>query len=266
MQEESLTPDSGTVEGVASTVLSEMQHTRLLWVKEGLKESWSMAATIFLNTSGSYVVERGKKLDQLEVYGPAVLLTPSQTGDLGKTLEPKQPQYATCRPLLHCRICSPAVSLGVNILAVAKYAAETGNGKTALDDVDQCLRALEELDSLFLRAIFIDESGRRPLIMVSATGTFLEDIPNQDEEIDVDVDVDVDQSLPNAPLDRGLGNSDDCEIEAVLDTVTDVLRYLYMKATKRLMEDYHWRSFIAYKPEKKFWLLEMIIDDGGCSV
>ncbi|KAJ4962359.1 hypothetical protein NE237_022298 [Protea cynaroides] len=43
MQEEGHTPDSCTVVGVASAVSFEMQHTRLLWVKEGLKESWTMA-------------------------------------------------------------------------------------------------------------------------------------------------------------------------------------------------------------------------------
>ncbi|KAJ4979190.1 hypothetical protein NE237_009970 [Protea cynaroides] len=43
MQEEGLTLDSSIVEGVVSVVSSEMQHTRFLWVREGLKESWSMA-------------------------------------------------------------------------------------------------------------------------------------------------------------------------------------------------------------------------------
>ncbi|KAF9614702.1 hypothetical protein IFM89_019830 [Coptis chinensis] len=46
----------------------------------------------------------------------------------------------------------PAASLRVNIRAVAQYASEYGKGKAATDDVDQCLRALEDLDSLFLRA------------------------------------------------------------------------------------------------------------------
>ncbi|KAJ4933733.1 hypothetical protein NE237_002651 [Protea cynaroides] len=43
MQEEGLTPDSSIAKGIASAVSSEIQHTRLLWVKEGLKASWSMA-------------------------------------------------------------------------------------------------------------------------------------------------------------------------------------------------------------------------------
>ncbi|KAJ4958700.1 hypothetical protein NE237_025811 [Protea cynaroides] len=90
-----------------------------------------------------------KKLDPLEVYVPAVLLTQSQIRDLEKTLESEQPQYAACRSLLRS---GPAASLRVNIRAVAQYASEAGNGKAAFDDVDQCLRALEDLDSLFLRA------------------------------------------------------------------------------------------------------------------
>ncbi|GMP67049.1 hypothetical protein CsSME_00027170 [Camellia sinensis var. sinensis] len=35
---------------------------------------------------------------------------------------------------------------------VAQYASDSGNGKIAGQNVDQCLRALEELDSLFLHA------------------------------------------------------------------------------------------------------------------
>ncbi|XP_042507642.1 uncharacterized protein LOC122083809 [Macadamia integrifolia] len=90
-----------------------------------------------------------KKLDPLEVYVPAVILTQSQIKDLEKTLESEQPQYSTCRSLLRS---GPAASLRVNIRAVAEYASEAGNGKSAFNDVDQCLRALEDLDSLFLRA------------------------------------------------------------------------------------------------------------------
>ncbi|XP_057959857.1 uncharacterized protein LOC131152169 [Malania oleifera] len=90
-----------------------------------------------------------KKLDPLEFYVPAIILTQLQIEDLEKTLEVDQPQYAACRSLLRS---GPAASLRVNIRAVAQYALEGGYGKTAFDYVDQCLRALEELDSLLLRA------------------------------------------------------------------------------------------------------------------
>ncbi|XP_060673013.1 uncharacterized protein LOC107420121 isoform X2 [Ziziphus jujuba] len=90
-----------------------------------------------------------KKLEPLETYVPAVILTQLQIKDLGQTLEDDQPQYASCRSLLRS---GPAASLRVNIRAVAQYASESGNGKTAFNIVDQCLSALEELDSLLLHA------------------------------------------------------------------------------------------------------------------
>ncbi|KDO73626.1 hypothetical protein CISIN_1g026105mg [Citrus sinensis] len=90
-----------------------------------------------------------KKLDPLEVYIPPVILTQLQIKDLEKTLDVDKPEYANCRSLLRS---GPAASLRVNIRAVAQYASDAGNGKMASDDVDQCLRALEDLDSLFLRA------------------------------------------------------------------------------------------------------------------
>ncbi|XP_002281444.2 uncharacterized protein LOC100249293 [Vitis vinifera] len=90
-----------------------------------------------------------KKLDPLDAYVPAIILTQLQIKDLVKTLEVDQPQYAACRSLLRY---GPAASLRVNIRAVAQYASDSGNGKTAFNDVDQCLRALEELDSLLLQA------------------------------------------------------------------------------------------------------------------
>ncbi|GMY29064.1 hypothetical protein FCV25MIE_24306 [Fagus crenata] len=90
-----------------------------------------------------------KKLDPLEVYVPVVILTQFQIKDLEKTLEAEQPQYASCRSLLRS---GPAASLRVNIRAVAQYASDNGDGKTATNNVDQCLRALEDLDNLFLRA------------------------------------------------------------------------------------------------------------------
>ncbi|XP_048444565.1 uncharacterized protein LOC108865563 [Pyrus x bretschneideri] len=75
-----------------------------------------------------------KKLDPLEAYG-----SPE------KSLEGDQPQFATCRSRLRSGLAAS--------LHVAQYASDDdGNGKTASSDVDQCLRALEELDSLLLHA------------------------------------------------------------------------------------------------------------------
>lgn len=90
-----------------------------------------------------------KKLDPLEVYVPAVILTQLQIKDVGKILGSSEPEYATCRSLLRSGLAS---SLRVNIRAVAQYALEDGNGNIAFDNVEQCLRALEELDSSLLRA------------------------------------------------------------------------------------------------------------------
>uniref|UniRef100_A0A7N0VE18 DUF7880 domain-containing protein n=1 Tax=Kalanchoe fedtschenkoi TaxID=63787 RepID=A0A7N0VE18_KALFE len=90
-----------------------------------------------------------KKLDPLEVYVPAVILTEFQIKDLERTLDDDQVQFDACRSLLRS---GPAASLRVNIRAVAQYASDSGNGKAASQDVDNCLRALEDLDNLFLRA------------------------------------------------------------------------------------------------------------------
>ncbi|GER35375.1 calcium-binding EF-hand family protein [Striga asiatica] len=90
-----------------------------------------------------------KKLDPLEAYIPAVILTELQIKELGKYLEVDQPKFADCRSFLRS---GPAASLRINIRAVAQYASDAGNGKSAFDEVDRCLRALEELDSLLLRA------------------------------------------------------------------------------------------------------------------
>ncbi|XP_061374945.1 uncharacterized protein LOC133317134 [Gastrolobium bilobum] len=90
-----------------------------------------------------------KKLDPLEAYVPAVILTEFQIKDLEKTLEGDEPQFSFCRSLLRS---GPAASLRVNIRAVAQYASDSGNGKTAFNNVDDCLRSLEELDSLLLHA------------------------------------------------------------------------------------------------------------------
>ncbi|RZC15185.1 hypothetical protein D0Y65_008868 [Glycine soja] len=90
-----------------------------------------------------------------------------------KTLEGEEPQFTLCRSPSRS---GPAASLRVNIRAslleslyvilqvprlrdtpswaflVVQYAFDSGNGKTAFNDVDECLRSLEELDSLLLHA------------------------------------------------------------------------------------------------------------------
>ncbi|GMI89367.1 hypothetical protein like AT2G26340 [Hibiscus trionum] len=110
-----------------------------------LAPNYAIAAGSFMD---KYV--KKKKLDPLEAYVPAVILTQLQIKDLEKTLEvDDKPEYAACRSLLRS---GPAASLRVNIRAVAQYASDAGNGENAFKDVDQCLRALEELDSLFLHA------------------------------------------------------------------------------------------------------------------
>ncbi|XP_042032155.1 uncharacterized protein LOC121778816 isoform X2 [Salvia splendens] len=78
-----------------------------------------------------------KRLDPLEAYIPAVILTGFQIIELGQYLEDEQPQFLSCRNLLRS---GPASSLRVNIRAVAQYASDAGNGKYAFDEVDQCLR------------------------------------------------------------------------------------------------------------------------------
>ncbi|XP_031496623.2 uncharacterized protein LOC116261858 isoform X2 [Nymphaea colorata] len=97
-----------------------------------------------------------KKLEPLDAYVPAVILSQSQLRDLETSLELDKPKYADCRSLLRS---GPAASLRVNIRVVAQYASEDGKGKTASDSVDQCLRALEDLDSLLLRASRSDPSA-----------------------------------------------------------------------------------------------------------
>ncbi|PWZ55044.1 hypothetical protein Zm00014a_010359 [Zea mays] len=97
-----------------------------------------------------------KKLEPLETYVPAVLLTIDQFVDLEKSLEFEKPRYDESRSLLRS---GPASSLRVNIRAVAQYASSNGQGKAASDAVDECLRALEDLDSLLLHASRNDPSA-----------------------------------------------------------------------------------------------------------
>ncbi|KAL2896861.1 Phosphoribosylformylglycinamidine synthase subunit PurQ [Bienertia sinuspersici] len=145
---------------------------------------------MYLILTGSLYVIR-KKLEPLETYVPAVLLTQLQIKDIElydvafdlclltfkimsssapdkfsrtqtldalgyidylsyeESLEVDQPQYASYRSFLRS---GPAASFRSNVRAVAEYASDGGNVKTAFDDVERCLRALDELDSLLLRA------------------------------------------------------------------------------------------------------------------
>ncbi|GAA0157275.1 hypothetical protein LIER_14580 [Lithospermum erythrorhizon] len=112
----------------------------------------AVAATIF----NKYM--KRKKLDPLESYIPAVILAQLQIQELGELLEADKPVYAACRSLLRS---GPAASLRVNIRAVAQYASDGDDGKSAFTNVDQCLsltychltfRALEDLDSQLLHA------------------------------------------------------------------------------------------------------------------
>ncbi|KAL1337717.1 hypothetical protein AAHE18_10G158600 [Arachis hypogaea] len=116
--------------------------------------SISVALSSFLLTFSNGALAEGnifdkyvkrKKLDPLETYVPAVILTRFQIKDL----EGDEPQFGLCRSLLRS---GPAASLRVNIRAMAQYAFDSGNGKTAFNNVDECLRSLEELDSLLLHA------------------------------------------------------------------------------------------------------------------
>ncbi|KAG9458085.1 hypothetical protein H6P81_002593 [Aristolochia fimbriata] len=123
-----------------------------------------------------------KKLDPLEAYVPVVLLSQSQFKDLGITLEEDQPKFADCRSLLRS---GPASSLRTNIRAVAQYASDDGKGKTAFDAVDQCLRALEDLDSLLLRAsrkdsgATVESMKTKVTVAVSALDSLLQTVPSE---------------------------------------------------------------------------------------
>lgn len=122
-----------------------------------------------------------KKLEPLESYVPAVILTQLQIKDLEKSLEIDQPQYAACRSLLRS---GPAASFRTNIRAVAQYASDGGSGNTAFNDVDQCLRALEDLDSLLLRASRKDAGASVELmkskisVAVNSLDSLLQTIPS----------------------------------------------------------------------------------------
>ncbi|KAJ0988469.1 hypothetical protein J5N97_006825 [Dioscorea zingiberensis] len=154
------------------------------------RRSVSIAA-LFLSTFPSRAASAGspfdkyvkrKKLEPLETYVPAVLLTQDQFKDLEKYLEMEQPKYDISRSLLRS---GPAASLRVNIRAVAQYADDDGKGKLASNAVDQCLRALEDLDSLFLHASRNDptasvESMKSKInIALGALDSLLETVPSE---------------------------------------------------------------------------------------
>ncbi|KAI4316470.1 hypothetical protein L6164_024448 [Bauhinia variegata] len=121
---------------------------RLLSISLALSHLFFIPNSVTAGSPFDKYVKR-KKLEPLEVYIPAVILAQLQFKDLDKTLDGDEPQFASCRSLLRA---GPAASLRINIRAVAQYASDSGNGKTASSDVDQCLRALEELDTLLLHA------------------------------------------------------------------------------------------------------------------
>ncbi|KAH9615606.1 hypothetical protein KSS87_013144 [Heliosperma pusillum] len=122
-----------------------------------------------------------KKLEPLETYVPAVILTQLQFKDIEKSLEVDQPQYAAYRSALRS---GPSASFRSNIRAVAQYASDGGNGKTASDDVERCLSALDELDSLFLRASRNNPAASAKLmkekigVAVNALDSLLQTVPS----------------------------------------------------------------------------------------
>ncbi|KFK32515.1 hypothetical protein AALP_AA6G252700 [Arabis alpina] len=128
-----------------------------------------------------------KKLDPLDAYVPPVILAQLQIQDLEQFLNVEKPEFLACRSLLRS---GPASSLRVNIRAVAQYALDASDSNTASDDVDRCLRALEELDSLFLRASRKDSNATVEL-MKSQLGTALNALDS------------ILQTVPSQVLDKG---------------------------------------------------------------
>ncbi|KMT17854.1 hypothetical protein BVRB_2g033870 [Beta vulgaris subsp. vulgaris] len=124
---------------------------------------------------------RRKKLEPLEDYVPAVILTQLQIKDIEESLDVDQAQYAAYRSILRS---GPAASFRSNIRAVAQYASDDGKGKAAFDDVDQCLRALDEFDSLLLRASRNNKEASPKLMKekistaVNALNSLLQTVPS----------------------------------------------------------------------------------------
>ncbi|XP_004245049.1 uncharacterized protein [Solanum lycopersicum] len=125
------------------------ESRRLVNIALGVLLQWLALPNDAVGASPFDKYVKRKQLDPLEAYVPAVLLAGVQIKELEKSLEIDQPKYGDCRNILRS---GPASSLRVNIRAVAQYAADGGNGKLAFSDVDECLSALEGLDSLLLRA------------------------------------------------------------------------------------------------------------------
>ncbi|XP_076898298.1 uncharacterized protein LOC143551839 [Bidens hawaiensis] len=125
----------------------QRQSRRLVSISLVLFHCLSIPKDAVASPFDKYV--KRKRLEPLESYVPSIILTELQIKELGKTLETDRPEFAACRSLLRA---GPAASLRMNIRAVAQYANEVGNDQKASNDVDQCLRALEELDSLLLHA------------------------------------------------------------------------------------------------------------------
>ncbi|XP_060208586.1 uncharacterized protein LOC132635982 isoform X1 [Lycium barbarum] len=134
-----------------SALFSEKRREsrRLVTISLGVLLQWLAAPKDAVEASPFDKYVKRKQLDPLEAYVPAVLLAGVQIKELEKSLEVDEPKYGDCRNILRS---GPASSLRVNIRAIAQYAADDGNGKSAFSDVDQCLSALEGLDSLLLRA------------------------------------------------------------------------------------------------------------------
>ncbi|KAM7507427.1 hypothetical protein LguiA_017880 [Lonicera macranthoides] len=114
---------------------------------------------------GNYVMKR--KLKDLVTYLLLYILDRVRFRELDKILELDKPEYGACRNVLRA---GPAGSLRVNIRAVAQYASESDNDSSATDNVDQCLRALEELDSLLLNASRNDPQASVKSTMKSKIG------------------------------------------------------------------------------------------------
>ncbi|KAM7510741.1 hypothetical protein LguiB_009616 [Lonicera macranthoides] len=111
--------------------------------------------------------QKRKRGDEINTYCRGNLEIQSESVDSWKVLELDKPEYGACRNVLRA---GPAGSLRVNIRAVAQYASESDSDNSATDNVDQCLRALEELDSLLLNASRNDPQASVKSTMKSKIG------------------------------------------------------------------------------------------------
>lgn len=156
------------------------ESRRLVNIALGVLLQWLALPKDAVGASPFDKYVKRKQLDPLEAYVPAVLLAGVQIKELEKSLEVDQPKYGDCRNILRS---GPASSLRVNIRAVAQYAADGGNGKSAFSDVDQCLSALEGLDSLLLRAsrkdpgASIDSMKAQIVTALNALDSLLKTVP-----------------------------------------------------------------------------------------